>query len=122
MGDPSQEQTSMGSVISHDHRDKVESYIRLAVEEGGRILTGGTSADAPVAGVTQGVAGRYDAIPISPERFDARARRCPSVNTGQDKRYEELTGHGASRPEAIGVNPPINRRVAAELDVYQRRR
>ena len=53
VGDPSGEQTDMGSVISHDHRDKVESYIRLAVEEGGNVLTGGTSADAPVEGVSQ---------------------------------------------------------------------
>ena len=53
VGDPNEEQTSMGSVISHDHRGKVESYIRLAVEEGGRVLTGGTSGDAPVEGVSQ---------------------------------------------------------------------
>lgn len=53
VGNPSEEHTSMGSVISHDHRDKVESYIRLAVEEGGRVLTGGTSGDAPVEGVSQ---------------------------------------------------------------------
>ena len=35
VGDPSEEQTSMGSVISHDHRGKVESYIRLAVRRAG---------------------------------------------------------------------------------------
>ena len=51
VGDPSDESTGMGSVISRDHRNKVESYIRLAEEEGGRILVGGTSADAPVEGV-----------------------------------------------------------------------
>ena len=35
VGDPSDETTDMGSVISHAHRDKVEGYIRLAIEEGG---------------------------------------------------------------------------------------
>ena len=53
VGDPSEESTGMGSVISHDHREKVESYIRLAKEEGGRILTGGTSTEAPVVGVSE---------------------------------------------------------------------
>ena len=42
----------MGSVISQDHQGKVESYIRLAVEEGRVVLTGGTSGDAPVEGVS----------------------------------------------------------------------
>ena len=31
-----------------DHRDNVEAYIKLGLEEGGEILTGGTSKDAPV--------------------------------------------------------------------------
>ena len=38
----------MGSLISTEHRDKVESYIRLGQEEGGQILVGGTSEDHPV--------------------------------------------------------------------------
>ena len=50
VGDPSDETTDMGSVISHAHRDKVEGYIRLAIEEGGTVLTGGTSDAAPVDG------------------------------------------------------------------------
>lgn len=50
VGDPSEETTDMGSVISHAHRDKVEGYIRLAIEEGGTVLTGGTSDEAPVDG------------------------------------------------------------------------
>lgn len=53
VGDPSKEHTNMGSVISLDHRDKVESYIRLALEEGGNVLTGGTSDEAPVEGISK---------------------------------------------------------------------
>ena len=42
VGDPLDEHTAMGSVISPEHLLKVESYIELAIEEGGSVLTGGT--------------------------------------------------------------------------------
>ncbi len=41
VGDPSDEETRVGALISRAHRDKVEGYLRLAREEGGRILCGG---------------------------------------------------------------------------------
>jgi len=40
MGDPFDESTEIGSLISKEHRDKVLSYVDLAIEEGGEILTG----------------------------------------------------------------------------------
>ena len=52
VGDPTLDETQMGSVISKDHQAKVESYIRLGLEEGGVLLTGGTSETAPVEGVS----------------------------------------------------------------------
>ncbi len=42
LGDPMDEETEMGTVISPEHLLKVESYIDLAQKEGGVILTGGT--------------------------------------------------------------------------------
>jgi len=42
VGDPLDEHTAMGSVISPEHLLKIESYIELAIEEGGLVLTGGT--------------------------------------------------------------------------------
>jgi len=51
LGDPRDEATQMGTVISQDHKAKVESYIRLGIEEGGIVLTGGLSEQAPVVGV-----------------------------------------------------------------------
>ncbi|MBT3772610.1 MAG: aldehyde dehydrogenase [Euryarchaeota archaeon] len=42
IGDPMDEDTSFGSLISNAHRQKVEAYIDLAIKEGGTILTGGT--------------------------------------------------------------------------------
>ncbi|MEE2747599.1 MAG: aldehyde dehydrogenase [Candidatus Thermoplasmatota archaeon] len=41
VGDPSDEQTELGALISEAHRDKVLSYIDLAEEEGGVVLCGG---------------------------------------------------------------------------------
>ena len=52
LGDPRDEATQMGTVISQDHKAKVESYIRLGIEEGGTVLTGGLSEQAPVVGVS----------------------------------------------------------------------
>lgn len=42
IGNPMDEATEMGTVISTEHLLKVESYIHLAEEEGGIILAGGT--------------------------------------------------------------------------------
>jgi aminomuconate-semialdehyde/2-hydroxymuconate-6-semialdehyde dehydrogenase len=43
VGDPLEPTTDQGALISHRHLDRVLSYIRLAVEEGGRVLCGGKS-------------------------------------------------------------------------------
>ncbi|WP_438994940.1 aldehyde dehydrogenase [Poseidonia sp.] len=51
LGNPLDEDTQMGAVISLDHLEKVESYIRLGIKEGGTLLTGGTKANAGVSGV-----------------------------------------------------------------------
>jgi aminomuconate-semialdehyde/2-hydroxymuconate-6-semialdehyde dehydrogenase len=41
VGDPLDPGTEQGALISHRHLDRVRSYIRLAQEEGGRVLCGG---------------------------------------------------------------------------------
>lgn len=41
VGDPKDPATDLGALVSHAHRDKVEGYLRLAREEGGRVLCGG---------------------------------------------------------------------------------
>ncbi len=45
VGDPNDEKTDMGALISKGHLEKVTGYIDLAKEEGGIILTGGENAD-----------------------------------------------------------------------------
>ncbi len=41
IGDPQEEKTNMGALVSEAHMNKVLSYIQLAKQEGGTILTGG---------------------------------------------------------------------------------
>jgi aminomuconate-semialdehyde/2-hydroxymuconate-6-semialdehyde dehydrogenase len=47
VGDPSNPETDIGSLVSLDHREKVESYVKLAGEEGGTIVAGGHRPDLP---------------------------------------------------------------------------
>jgi aminomuconate-semialdehyde/2-hydroxymuconate-6-semialdehyde dehydrogenase len=42
IGDPADDSTDLGALISKDHLQKVQGYVDLAIEEGGIILTGGT--------------------------------------------------------------------------------
>ena len=41
VGDPLEAETDVGAIVSKQHFDKIMSYIELAKEEGGTILTGG---------------------------------------------------------------------------------
>jgi aminomuconate-semialdehyde/2-hydroxymuconate-6-semialdehyde dehydrogenase len=55
VGDPLAPDTDQGALISRAHLDKVRSYVRLAREEGGRILCGG----APPATLPEACAGGF---------------------------------------------------------------
>ena len=41
VGDPNDEGSTMGAIVSIQHKEKILSYIKLAQEEGGKILCGG---------------------------------------------------------------------------------
>ncbi len=47
LGWPRDKATNMGPLISHEHREKVLSYYRLAVEEGAEVVLGGGVPDMP---------------------------------------------------------------------------
>lgn len=47
VGDPADPATRIGPLISHDHRRRVDGYVRSTVEDGGRVLTGGKPPDDP---------------------------------------------------------------------------
>ena len=42
VGDPSDESTDLGALISSEHLEKVRGYVELAQQEGGSLLTGGS--------------------------------------------------------------------------------
>ena len=47
IGDPLEKSTNVGPLVSEGHMKKVLSYIELAKQEGGKILTGGTRVNVP---------------------------------------------------------------------------
>jgi betaine-aldehyde dehydrogenase len=50
VGDPFNKETHMGALISKGHERVVDSYVKLAVEEGGEVLFGGRRPDASELG------------------------------------------------------------------------
>lgn len=47
VGDPLADDTQQGALVSEAHLKKVQSYIQLAISEGGRLLTGGRRVTVP---------------------------------------------------------------------------
>jgi aldehyde dehydrogenase (NAD+) len=47
VGDPLAPGTEMGPLTSPEHRDRVLSYVKVAEDEGGEVLTGGTAPSDP---------------------------------------------------------------------------
>ncbi len=46
-GDPQDPDTRMGALVSHEHRDRVDGFVRRAREQGARVLVGGRPAEPP---------------------------------------------------------------------------
>lgn len=47
VGDPLDPQTEMGPLTSPEHRDRVLGYVKVALDQGGEILTGGKAPEDP---------------------------------------------------------------------------
>jgi aminomuconate-semialdehyde/2-hydroxymuconate-6-semialdehyde dehydrogenase len=47
VGFPSDESTDIGALVSKSHLEKVENYIKIAEDEGGRVLCGGLEVTVP---------------------------------------------------------------------------
>ncbi|MDD5701422.1 MAG: aldehyde dehydrogenase family protein [Dehalococcoidales bacterium] len=47
VGDPRDEKTMMGPVVSLEHRDRVEGYIKSGIEEGAKLILGGQRPTTP---------------------------------------------------------------------------
>jgi acyl-CoA reductase-like NAD-dependent aldehyde dehydrogenase len=48
VGDPNEEKTDMGPVVSAEHRDRIEGYITSGLKEGAKLLLGGKRPKAPL--------------------------------------------------------------------------
>lgn len=46
-GDPEQEETQVGALVTAAHRDRVEGFVARALEQGARVLAGGSRPDDP---------------------------------------------------------------------------
>jgi aminomuconate-semialdehyde/2-hydroxymuconate-6-semialdehyde dehydrogenase len=47
VGDPLAASSDLGALISHQHRQKVEEYIKTGIEDGGRVICGGKRPELP---------------------------------------------------------------------------
>ncbi len=70
VGDPAREDTQMGPLVNQAHRTSVERYVELGLQEGGRLLAGGTR---PTGGYYDH--GSYY-LPTVFEGLDNRTRLC----------------------------------------------
>lgn len=70
VGDPADERTQMGPLITDRHRDSIESFVAMGVEEGGQLRTGGVRPSVP------GLENGYFYTPTIIEGLDNRARIC----------------------------------------------
>jgi acyl-CoA reductase-like NAD-dependent aldehyde dehydrogenase len=50
LGDPLDPATEMGPLTSAEHRDRVLGYVKVALDEGGEVITGGKTPDDPALG------------------------------------------------------------------------
>jgi aminomuconate-semialdehyde/2-hydroxymuconate-6-semialdehyde dehydrogenase len=67
VGDPFDDDSDLGAVVSAPHKEKVLSYIRLAEDEGGKVLSGGKAIT---------VAGREKGYYLQPTVIEVYDHRC----------------------------------------------
>ena len=92
LGNPLDPATEMGPLTSAVHRDRVLSYVKVAVDEGGEILTGGKAPDDPA------LANGYYIEPTI-IRADADSRVCHEEVFGP---FVTVTTF-ATEPEALAI-------------------
>ncbi len=69
VGDPDEDASNLGAIVSRPHKEKILSYIKLAKEEGGTIVTGGNEVK-----LTGRCAGGYFIEPTVIEGLDYMCR------------------------------------------------
>ena len=82
LGDPLDPATEMGPLTSPEHRDRVLAYVKIALDEGGEILTGGKAPDDPA--LADGLLRRADGRARRRPRSRRPGRGVRSVRDGHD--------------------------------------
>jgi betaine-aldehyde dehydrogenase len=59
VGDPQDERTQMGPLISASHRDSIERYVQMGLDEGGTLLCGGQRLSGTHAGLNYDLGSYY---------------------------------------------------------------
>jgi aminomuconate-semialdehyde/2-hydroxymuconate-6-semialdehyde dehydrogenase len=122
-GAPNDKATSFGPLISQEHRQKVLSYYRKAVEEGATVITGGGVPDMPeeLAGgswvqptIWTGLSD--DAAIVNEEIFGPCCHIRPFDNEEEAIRVANNTEYGLST-SIFTTNLARAHRVAAQVDV-----
>jgi aminomuconate-semialdehyde/2-hydroxymuconate-6-semialdehyde dehydrogenase len=72
VGDPNDEDSNLGAIVSEGHKKKILSYIQLAKEEGGKVLCGGS--DQGQTELSERVKNGYFLLPTVIEGLDYQCR------------------------------------------------
>ncbi len=112
-GDPMDENTDVGPVISQDDRDRVKEWIDEAASQGGEILTGGELVDEDRCIAPDGDPGRAPRVPhLEGRDLRARWRRStPSRRSTRPWRWR-TTPATACRPASSPATSAMRRRPA----------
>jgi hypothetical protein len=114
VGDPADPATDVGAIVSKQHFDKIMSYIELAREEGGTILTGGNALPEPEALATGST--RAETRPLG--SVQAAAGSTESVPSGSEIPNSEIRNPKSSR---LVYRAHHYRRASARLSHQSRR-
>jgi aminomuconate-semialdehyde/2-hydroxymuconate-6-semialdehyde dehydrogenase len=106
VGDPLEEGTDQGALVSRAHREKVASYIALARQEGGRILCGGSVPE----GLPERCRGGYfiqptviTGLPVE-SRVNQEEIFGPVVTITPFAREEEVIAYANSTPYGLAAS------------------
>jgi aminomuconate-semialdehyde/2-hydroxymuconate-6-semialdehyde dehydrogenase len=105
VGDPLQADTQQGALISRRHLDKVLGYLRLAQEEGGRLLCGGT----PPMSLPERCLEGYFLLPVVLTGLDVHCRVNqeeifgPVVTVTPFRREQEVVAFANSTPYGLSA-------------------
>ena len=118
----------MGPLTSPMHRDRVLSYVKVAIDEGGEVLTGGTAPDDPALAkgcyieptVVRAAARTTGSAARRCSARSSRCRRSPPTTRRSRSPTTSTTGSAAGCGRSdLRAGPPRRRRAARRDGVDQ---